>query len=173
MEYLPLNSFKKNHQPLCLRPKFSTFLMYPAEARIPAYSKSFKLWIQQNFLSTSIDFQNSSAMSSQTKITLYLLLKLSFFNIIRFISGKRFKNIKLDSSSLDIFHKHKVLRVSSKQFLRPASVIVSDYCFVAIVGAANGSYFITIQSKIVAAITKALQIFVVGAATWFQWSAVW
>ena len=108
MEYLPLNSFKKNHQPLCLRPKFSTFLMYPAEARIPAYSKSFKLWIQQNFLSTSIDFQNSSAMSSQTKITLYLLLKLSFFNIIRFISGNRFKNIKLDSSSLDIFHKHKV-----------------------------------------------------------------
>ena len=58
-----------------------------------------------------------------------------------------------------------MLRVSSKQFSRPASVIVSDYCFVAIVGAANGPYFVSIQSKIVAALTKALQISVVGAAT--------
>ena len=52
-------------------------------------------------------------------------------------------------------------------------MIVSDYCFVATVGAANGPYFVSIQSKIVAAHTEALQISVVVAATIFQWCVVW
>ena len=66
-----------------------------------------------------------------------------------------------------------MLGVSQKQFSRLASVTVSDYCFVAIVGAANGPYFVSIQSKIVAAHTEALQISVVVAATIFQWCVVW